>query len=56
MSAHKSSYGDKKMIKHGHAYSIAAQCPPELAGGIILGCDVKAVESYVMVNFEFARS
>ena len=40
----------KKIIQHGHTYSIC--CRPEVAGDIVLGFDVKAVEGYVMVNFE----
>ena len=39
-------------MKQWHAYSIC--CQPEAAGVIVLGCDVKAVEGYVMVNFELA--
>ena len=40
------------MIKYGHAYLIC--CRPEVAGGSILGCDVKAVEGYVMIHFDVA--
>ena len=38
------------MIQHEHVYSI--YCRPEVAGDIILGCDVKIPEGYVVVNFE----
>ena len=41
-----------KMIKHEHAYSIS--CRPEAAGGIVLSCDAKTVQCYVLVNFEVA--
>ena len=41
------------MIKHGHAYSIS--CRLEVAGDIILDCDVKAIEFYMMVNFKVAN-
>ena len=39
-------------MKQWHAYSIC--CGPEVAGGIVLICDVTAVQDYVMVNFEVA--
>ena len=44
----------QKVVKHRCAYSIC--CRPKVAGGIVLSCDVKAVEGYVMVNFEVASS
>ena len=42
----------KKMYKHRRDHSIC--CRPEVAGGIVLGCDVKAVEGHVVANFEVA--
>ena len=40
------------MIKYRCDYSICRR--PELAGSIVLSGDVKAVEGYVMVNFDVA--
>ena len=50
-SSHKSNH-ICKMIQHGHAYSIC--CRSEVAGYIILGCNIKAAQGYVAVNFEVA--
>ena len=50
-SSHKSSQGGNIGL-NSHAYSIC--CRPEVAGCIGVGCDVLAVEGYVLVNFEVA--